>query len=117
MHHALGQGQHPEVYDLHRDMHPEQRLQSVHDLIEPYMRHLVAGQALDIYGDMPPIQHYQMPPELQATNLAHLNQIPNEITKHLRDRNYSDLDIQQKLDEMFTDLGGTQAPGRGNRWS
>ena len=99
-------------------MHPEQRLQSVHDLIEPYMRHLVSGgRAYDIYGDMPPIQHYQMPPELQAQNLAHFHLISNEIVKHLRDRNYSNIDIQAKLDEMHIDLGGLQNPGRGSRWS
>ena len=118
MHHALGQGQHEEVYKLHRDMHPEQRLQSIHDLIEPYMRHVASGgRAYDIHGDMPPIQHYQLPPELQAKNLAHFHQISNEIIKHLRDRNYSNLDIQQKLDEIHIDAGGQQNPGRGSRWS
>ena len=62
MHHALGQGEHEEVYQLHKNMHPTQRLQSVHDLLEPYMRHLFSGQwAYDMHGDMPPIQHYQLP--------------------------------------------------------
>ena len=118
LHHALGQGQHEEVYQLHREMHPSKRLNSVHDLIEPYMRHLMSGgRAYDLFGDMPPIQHYQLPPELQAQNLAHFHQISNEIIKHLRDRNYSNADIQQKLDEMHIDLGGLQQHGRGSRWS
>ena len=99
-------------------MHPLKRLNSVHDLLEPYMRHIVSGgRAYDIHGDMPPIQHYQLPPELQAKNLSHFHQISNEIIKHLRDRNYSNPDIQQKLDELHIDLGGMQHHGRGSRWS
>ena len=56
VHHALGQGQHEEVYQLHREMHPMKRLNSVHDLLEPYMRHMMSGGcAYDVYGDMPPV--------------------------------------------------------------
>ena len=54
---------------------------------------------------------------LQPRNLSHFHQMKDDITRHLRDRNYSNADIQQKLDEYFIDLGGTQNPRRGVRWS
>ena len=117
MQHALGEGQHQEVLDLHNRMPWDQKLDSIGELIHPYREHMLAGRAYDIHADMPPIQHYQMPPEMQPRNLSHFHQMKDEITKHLRDRNYSNQDIFQKLDEMFIDLGGMQNPSRGSRWS
>ena len=105
MQHALGEGQHQEVLDLHNRMHPLSRLDSVGALLEPYRQHLESGGgAYDLFGDMPPIQHLQLPPEMQPKNLAHFHQMQEELRGFLRNRNYTNADIQQKLDELFIDL-------------
>ena len=117
MQHALGEGQHQEVLDLHNRVPLDAKLDSIGELIEPYRAHMLSGRAYDIHSDMPAIQHYQLPPEMQPRNLSHYHQMKEEIAKHLRDRNYSNQDIFQKLDELFIDLGGMQAPSRGSRWS
>ena len=118
MQHALGQGMHHEVLEVHNRVPQQQKLDCVGAMLEPYRAHLESGmRAHDIYSDMPPAQHYQMPPELQPQNLSHYHQLKDDITRHLRDRNYSNDDIFQKLDELFIDLGGLQNPSRGSRWS
>ena len=118
MRHALGEGQHQEVLDLHNRVPPQSKLDSIGQLLEPYRASLESGtRVFDMYADMPPVQHYQLPPEMQPQNLAHFNQLKDDITRHLRDRNYSNADIAQKLDELFIDLGGMQNPTRGSRWS
>ena len=113
--HALGEGQHEDVLHLHNKVHQEAKLDSVGALLEPYRAWLEVGGAFDLFSDMPPINQYRMPPELQPKNMAHLDQIREDIAKHLRDRNYDNSDIQFKLDEMFLDFGGLGA--RQSRWS
>ena len=127
MHHALGQGEHEEVHQLHESMDPRLRLNSIDDLLEPYKQlHSSGARAYDVYGQMPHIQNYQLPPALQPKNLGHYHQVKDDIAKHLRDRNYSNQDIFAKMDELMLDLGaGQQAlqhhtlPGHvlGSRWS
>ena len=117
MQHALGEGEHQEVLDLHNMVPNETKLDSVGVLLEPYRQWLEGGGgAFDLYSDMPPIQAYQLPPEMQPQNLAHLDQLREDIVKHLRDRNYENPDIQYKLDELFLDLGGSMNR-RSSRWS
>jgi hypothetical protein len=115
--HALGQGKHQEVLDLHNSVPHESKLDSVGELLEPYREWLEGGgRAFDLFSDMPPINQYQLPPEMQPRNLAHLDQLREDIVKHLRDRNYENPDIQYKLDELFLDLGGSMNR-RQSRWS
>ena len=117
MQHALGEGKHQEVLDLHNSVPNETKLDSVGALLEPYREWLEGGgRAFDLFSDMPPINQYQLPPEMQPRNLAHLDQLREDIVKHLRDRNYENPDIQYKLDELFLDLGGTMNR-RQSRWS
>ena len=117
MQHALGEGKQQEVLDLHNRVLHESKLDSVGDLLEPYRQWLEAGSGpYDLYSDMPPINQYQLPPDMQPVNLAHLDQMREDIVKHLRDRNYENPDIQYKLDELFLDLGGTMNR-RQSRWS
>ena len=118
MQHALGEGNHQEVMDLQDRVPWMKRLDSIGELLEPYHQHLESGaRAYDIYSDMPPIQHYNLPPDMQPRSLSHFHQLKEDITRHLRDRNYSNADIAEKLDELFIDLGGMQNPKRGVRWS
>ena len=118
MQHALGEGQQQEVLDLHNMMSNDMKLDSVGELLEPYRQWLESGgRAFDLFSDMPPINAYQLPPEMQPQNLAHLNQMKEDIAKHLRDRNYSNTDIQYKLDELLLDLGGHGSSRQGSRWS
>lgn len=64
MHHALGEGQHQEVLDMHNRMPLDERLDCVGAMMEPYRQHLESGmRAYAIHSQ--------------------------EIAKHLRDRNYS----------------------------
>ena len=124
---ALGQGEHEEVHRLHNGIHPHIQMQCIDDLLEPYKQlHSSGARAYDVYGQMPDIQNYQLPPALQPKNLGHYHQVKEDIAKHLRDRNYSNQDIFAKLDELMLDLGaGQQAlqhhtlPGHvlGARWS
>ena len=65
IHHALGEGAHEDVMHVHDKVHPEAKLDSVGALLEPYREWLETGGAFDLFSDMPPIQRYQMPPELQ----------------------------------------------------
>ncbi len=66
MHHALGEGQHQEALDLHNRVPWDQKLDSVGELLDPYRKHLESGaRAYDLHADMPPIQHLQLPPEMQ----------------------------------------------------
>ena len=86
-------------------------------LLEPYREWLEGGgRAFDLFSDMPPINQYQLPPEMQPRNLAHFDQLREDIAQHLFDRNYDMDDIQYKLDELFLDLGGT-TNRRQSRWS
>ena len=117
MQHALGEGKHQEVLDLHNSVPNETKLDSVGALLEPYREWLEGGgRAFDLFSDMPPINQYQLPPDMQPVNLAHLDQLREDIAQHLFDRNYSMDDIQYKLDELFLDLGGTTTR-RQSRWS
>ena len=118
MQHALGEGQQQEVLDLHNMMSDDMKLDSVGELLEPYRSWLESGgRAFDLFSDMPPINSYQLPPEMQPQNLAHLNQMKEDIAKHLRDRNYNNADIQYKLDELLFDMGGHASSRQGSRWS
>ena len=45
------------------------------------------------------------------------NQMKDGIVKHLRDRNYSNTDIEYKLDELLFDMGGHASSRQGSRWS
>ena len=118
MQHALGEGQHQEVLDLHNRVPHETKLDSIGELLEPYRAYLDAGGRItDLHANMPPINQYQLPPEMQPQILSHFNQLKDDITRHLRDRNYENSDIQYKLDELFLDLGGMQNLRRGSRWS
>ena len=116
---ALGQGEQEEVRELHETRHPSMQLQSIDDLLEPYKHQQASGtRAYDVYTDMPAIQDYQLPPSLQPGNKEEFHQRKEEITKHLRDRNYSNQDIFQKLDELLLDLGGDQDTHiLSSRWS
>ena len=117
MQHALGDGQHQEVLDLHNRVPHETKLDSVGELLEPYRQWLEAGSGpYDLYSDMPPIRQYQLPPDMQPVNLSHFDQLREDIAQHLFDRNYDMDDIQYKLDELFLDLGGT-TNRRQSRWS
>ena len=118
MQHALGEGQQQEVLDLHNMVPHETKLDSVGELLEPYRQWLEGGgRTFDLFSDMPPVNQYQLPPEMQPHNLAHLNQMKEDIAKHLRDRNYSNTDIQYKLDELLFDMGGHASSRQGSRWS
>ena len=76
-----------------------------------------------MHSEMPSIQHYQIPPQLQPQNATDLEAKRDDIVRHLRDRNYSNQDIFAKLDELSIDLGGGGdqgvLPGHrlGSRWS
>ena len=77
---ALGQGEHEEVHVLHHSRHPSMQLQSIDDLLEPYKQQQSSGtRAYDVYQNMPDIQHYQLPPQLQPKNLAHYHQVKGDI--------------------------------------
>ena len=117
MQHALGEGKHQEVMEVHERVPHESKLDSVGALLEPYRQWLEAGSGpYDLYSDMPPINQYQLPPDMQPVNLAHFDQLREDIAQHLFDRNYEMSDIQWKLDELFLDLGGTMNR-RTSRWS
>ena len=106
------------MLDLHNRVPHETKLDSIGELLEPYRAFLeVGGRITDLHANMPPISQYQLPPEMQPQNLAHFNQMKEDIVKHLRDRNYENSDIQNKLDELFLDLGGSASTRRGSRWS
>ncbi len=69
MHHALGEGMHQDVLDLHERVPYAQKLDSVGELLEPHRRHLESGaRAYDVHADMPPIQHLQIPNHMQPKN-------------------------------------------------
>ena len=66
---------------------------------------------------MPPIQHYQLPPEMQPKNLAHFHPLQEELRGHVRNRNYSNADIQQKQTSYLLTwlVGKTQLAVLGGR--
>ena len=80
LHVALGQGEQEEVHMLHHSREPSMQLQSIDDLLEPYKTHQSSGTtAYDVYENMPTIQNYQLPPNLQPKNLAHYHQMSQEL--------------------------------------
>merc|ERR1712167_483546 len=77
---ALGDGQREEVHQLHHSRDPHMQLQSIDDLLQPYAQHQSSGtRVYDIHANMPPIQHYQLPVELQPKNLSHYHQLGDDI--------------------------------------
>ena len=116
--HALGAGNFEDVNSVHERTPWKRRLDNVGGMLEPLHSAQSSGtRVYDVHANMPDIQHFQLPPELTPTNLQHYHQLRHDIGSYLRNRNYSNEDIAQKLDELFMDLGGLQNPQRGVRWS